>query len=369
MSDLIPMFAPWGGRVLAGVLAVLGLLLAGYALFRDPARRRPRCPKCWYDATGLTGDVCPECGHRVRSLKDRHRRRRRWKLAFVGLLLMGAVPTWAVTRRVRTYGWRYYTYAGPIRWWSTGHLVPSYRVGDFRVGVWMDRIPWASEPETLCVGGPGGPDVKIEGYRWDVRGGRDGAELFDFNANGVPEVWAEEWSGGAHCCLTACVVELDPKLGPRVIETLDAGAADTVELRDVDGDGRPEVITYSGRFAYWKTSYAGSPAPEEVLAWRDGGFRLAPDLMVKPLPPAEELATEAARVRALLAAAPGEGAEDQPYLWWPMVDLIWTGHPAAARPFLDAAWPPGRAGKEEFWTKFTKQAGASYLNPQTWEAE
>ena len=43
MSDLIPMLAPWGGRALAGLLALAGLSLAVYALFRDQHRGRPRC--------------------------------------------------------------------------------------------------------------------------------------------------------------------------------------------------------------------------------------------------------------------------------------------------------------------------------------
>jgi hypothetical protein len=51
----------------ASVLVVVaGLGLAGWACFDDKARWRRRCPHCWYDMSGATGLVCPECGRDAR---------------------------------------------------------------------------------------------------------------------------------------------------------------------------------------------------------------------------------------------------------------------------------------------------------------
>lgn len=82
-------WAWWSGGwalVAVGVGAVL------WALFRDRARGRLRCPACWYDMNGhrrdacATGLVCPECGHAVASERSLMRTRRHWRLACVGLV-------------------------------------------------------------------------------------------------------------------------------------------------------------------------------------------------------------------------------------------------------------------------------------------
>lgn len=81
-----------GWALAAGALALLG-----WALLSDRARRRPRCPRCWYDLrahdTSEAADpplpiTCPECGTRLTRPRQLHRRRRRWRLALLALALL-----------------------------------------------------------------------------------------------------------------------------------------------------------------------------------------------------------------------------------------------------------------------------------------
>ena len=374
MSDLIPIFQPWGGRVLTVLVFVVGISLAIYAIaVRGRTSGRPRCPKCWYDATGLPSELCPECGHTVRRPKDRLRTRRYWKTAIAGLLLAMALPAFVVYRRVNVYGWHYYAYVGPAQWWSSGHLSPRYKANGFTIGVWRDRIPGNTDLRWFCVGGPGGDDVKIEGWKWTIDtemiDGEEQLRLIDFNENGIPEVVGRDWNLSAKSSDTLYIVELNPDTGPTLIvdHTLFL-SDDEFGLHDSNGDGRLEIVNLSMRFAYWKTSFADSPLPTEIWAWRNGKLSVAFDLMKKPLPPAEDRERLAADVCEALAAVEGDGIEYQSYLWKPMVDYVYTGHPLEAREFFDAAWPRGRAGKEAFWNEFIEQAGPTYMNPETWNA-
>lgn len=91
--------------VLAACLVGLGGYGAWRALFRDCAKGRRRCPRCWYDMTGVSGLTCPECG-RVASAERRLLRTRRHKLRFAAcllLILIGSLLPWG--DRVRLHGW------------------------------------------------------------------------------------------------------------------------------------------------------------------------------------------------------------------------------------------------------------------------
>ena len=46
-------------------------------------------------------------------------------------------------------------------------------------------------------------------------------------------------------------------------------------------------------------------------------------------------------------------------LWGVMLDLIYSGHSGEAYEFLEAAWPPARAGKREFVEEFRAQLASS----------
>lgn len=72
----------------AWLLAGIGALVLLLALFRDRSRGRRRCPKCWYDMTGIPGLKCPECGWTARHERQLFRTRRRWGRAAAGVLLL-----------------------------------------------------------------------------------------------------------------------------------------------------------------------------------------------------------------------------------------------------------------------------------------
>jgi hypothetical protein len=104
----------WLFPLLGYTLAALGAALLLWSLFRDRARGRRRCPKCWYDMAGIAALRCPECGHEARSEKRLARTRRKWRLALLAALIgaaglltarapdyrrggwVGALPTWAL---------------------------------------------------------------------------------------------------------------------------------------------------------------------------------------------------------------------------------------------------------------------------------
>ncbi|NNF41545.1 MAG: hypothetical protein HKN62_00580 [Phycisphaerales bacterium] len=95
-------FAWWS---ISGIVALLGLLIAARALFRDRSRGRPRCPRCWYERTGSPEGPCPECGHVVKRERKLYKTRRRWRYAVLGilLLLLGLGGVWG--QQVRANGW------------------------------------------------------------------------------------------------------------------------------------------------------------------------------------------------------------------------------------------------------------------------
>jgi hypothetical protein len=78
----------WLFLVAGGVVGLGGLVLLVWAIFRDRARGRRRCPRCWYDMAGTPELVCPECGHHARIERRLYRTRRRWRRASLGLVIV-----------------------------------------------------------------------------------------------------------------------------------------------------------------------------------------------------------------------------------------------------------------------------------------
>jgi hypothetical protein len=89
----------------------------------------------------------------------------------------------------------------------------------------------------------------------------------DLDGDGEPEVLVEMYTGGAHCCVISRIYRFDGA-GYSSVRT---DWADTgFRLRDVEGDGKVELVTADPRFAYAFTSFADSAFPVQVYAYEAG---------------------------------------------------------------------------------------------------
>jgi hypothetical protein len=179
----------------------------------------------------------------------------------------------------------------------------------------------------------------------------------DINGDGIPNVIIECYSGGLHCCSQYAVFSLGKKL--KLLAVLN-GDHSHMEFKDIDGDGKYEVIGRDWAFAYWPTSFAGSPAPEVILRWNNGKYRLAENMMKKPPPGEKELQEMASGI---------EEGETYRILSAIMLKLIYTGNGNIALQYCDWFWQnldkeiPRQnllKRKKEFLAEFKKQLRKSY---------
>jgi hypothetical protein len=105
----------------------------------------------------------------------------------------------------------------------------------------------------------------------------------DFNGDKTFELLVTSFSGGAHCCETLRVWALESS--PRQILEYESGNASGFELRDLNGDGRMELVVGDDSFAYFDDlCYACSPSQLPFVACAtDSGFedctKRFPDLL------------------------------------------------------------------------------------------
>ena len=91
----------------------------------------------------------------------------------------------------------------------------------------------------------------------------------DLDGDGEPEVLVDVFTGGAHCCFATQILRFDnTSYRTRSHNWGDPG----YRLADPDGDGRPEFRTADPRFAYAFASFADTAFPIRVLAWSNGQF-------------------------------------------------------------------------------------------------
>lgn len=211
---------------------------------------------------------------------------------------------------------------------------------EVRVGDYLARrydVGWESRIELAPVTKPELSSFVLTGHRLRLGREQDGGRFGlgeDLNGDGVPELIISEWSGGAHCCMTDYMISLADH--PRVLDTIHGRHSDPW-WADLDGDGRPEVAVHDWTFAYWATSFAGSPAPEVILTWRAGRYRPAEALMVAPPPSEEELADLAAWI---LAAPEIDGPDGVGILMAEVLRLLYSGARDQAWRLFELGWSP-----------------------------
>ncbi len=173
---------------------------------------------------------------------------------------------------------------------------------------------------------------------------------YDVTGDGVADLVLSAWSG-RRARLWLLVGGDRPSL-----TKLPGWHGPYTRLRDLDGDGRPELETHDDSFRGWRgASQADSPAPRVVMRYSAEGWRLAPDLLSQRAPTPEELQTRAAKLRANF----GESAPIA--LWATLLELEARGQRTRAERFLAEAWPSERPGRAEFWTAYQSRAARGLI--------
>jgi hypothetical protein len=122
--------------------------------------------------------------------------------------------------------------------------------------------------------------------------------VVDLDGDAEPEVLADLYTGGAHCCATTLIWFFDgTRYARRVMSLGDQG----YRRKDLDGDGRPELITADDRFAYAFTAFAYSWFPPLVYDWNDHALVD----VTRKFP--ERIRADLAMIRKLLPRARREG--------------------------------------------------------------
>ena len=169
----------------------------------------------------------------------------------------------------------------------------------------------------------------------------------DITADGRPNLVVSEWTGGAHCCYLFHVFEIGDRF--RYIQTINAEHTYLADFANVDDDPALEFQMVDWTFAYWRTSFAGSPAPAVILKYNGQKYEMACDLMRKPRLAHDDLIQMTTDIRKL----PYWKSEQPPVeLWARMLDLIYTGNMNQAWLLAERSWPVGIDGKEAFLKDF-----------------
>lgn len=208
----------------------------------------------------------------------------------------------------------------------------------------------------------------------------------DIDGDGLPDLLLYEHSGGAHCCWTVRHIECGPR--PRLRGFLNTADSEPV-YRDPQGSGRFEVRLADMSYAYWNAPFGPSPKPPVVLRFSQGRYAMAPELLRAQGPTAAELAKKTREIRDWImhfnrifervkqGGPPPENdwvwnsrplimwhheqVSIPPQVWGMMLDLIYSGRCREALTFVDAIWPAGKPGKEEFIQDVIEQVLSSWF--------
>ncbi|MGH7089452.1 MAG: hypothetical protein ACREFQ_11190 [Stellaceae bacterium] len=171
---------------------------------------------------------------------------------------------------------------------------------------------------------------------------------------GAPSLAVEGFSGGAHCCFTLTPFILGARfhaLPPIALKDSDGGRFTPARVR------HGLVLSFRDfTFAYWRAPFYASSAPRVVLSYdaRAGRYTADAGLMRAPLPPPKRLAEWQAAAQTAHRQALAQGSWFVPAaLTRPMLDLVYAGHIAAARAFLERVWAGSSTSRADYWADLT----------------
>ena len=111
------------------------------------------------------------------------------------------------------------------------------------------------------------------GAVWPANFWSHGKSVFvrDLDGDGEPEVFLDLYWGGAHCCEYAQVFTYNAATNAYALTTHIWGDPG-VRLADLDHDGLPEFVSGDDRFAYQFTDFGDSSWPVQIWIYLGGGF-------------------------------------------------------------------------------------------------
>jgi len=161
----------------------------------------------------------------------------------------------------------------------------------------------------------------------------------DVTGRGHPNMIVSYWTGGAHCCSSHYVFELEPDF--KLLTTLDDQDDDLAHFEKIGSQYFYKTFDWS--FAYWPSCYACSPSHPVVLRFvndaKDGAYHLAIDKMWWPAPDERQWKAALADVNDVVKEDGVQLDEIGTTLWNTVLDLIYTGHSDLAWKFIEEAGP------------------------------
>ena len=351
MSDLIHWMAPWSGRVLVALVVLAGLAIACRSFLRL-RMTSPRCPRCRYDMRAAASLTCPECGFAAGESSTLLRKPRRWRWVIVGLLIAISMPGYVAVRRMREYGWDYYLWLEPAHSFFGRYTVDSVSAQGSTISMTTDRRPWAYGSSRIEIE-QGGQDDVVEindGHRWFIgetdRNGKQIGRGDDVLGSGQPTVIVTNYSGGAHCCSTIYIFQINSTGEVKQIAKIEAEHGGSFE--DRDGDGFPEFILPDWHWAYALTCFACLDHPDIILKFNGEAYAPSIELM-RAAASAETEQDAVARIRKQAMNHRGSRAD---LAYSAMLERIYTGRAALAWPLFDAAYEPEWGDRDELLNDF-----------------
>jgi streptogramin lyase len=108
----------------------------------------------------------------------------------------------------------------------------------------------------------------------EAYGNGSGVSIRDLDGDGEPEVTLLLNRNGAHCCSWSRIFRYDRARDTYIVSTHMWGNGGTEPvLRDLNGDHRLEALSFDDRFSYAFTGYATSAWPIRIWTYRSGDFR------------------------------------------------------------------------------------------------
>lgn len=174
----------------------------------------------------------------------------------------------------------------------------------------------------------------------------------DITGTGAPNLVITEWSGGNSRCFKVSVYDLGNESFRKITEFSDNSG----HFEKRNQEKGLVFFQMDPIFFAWKSSNAESPMPEVILAFREGEYRIAIDLMWKPAPSLHKLESLSATIRN-----DSSWSNNTPpvMLWKTMLDLIYSGNADSAWKLLDMTWPDKVAGKSKFIRDFKQRLAES----------